>query len=90
MVVNDLGGSRTGEGGDATAAKTVADEIVAAGGEAVADDHSVAAREGADALVAQALDAWGRVDIVVNNAGITGWRATSPNRSRTNGCTRPI
>ena len=78
VVVNDLGGSRTGEGGDATAAKTVADEILAAGGEAVADDHSVAAPDTAAAIVARAVDTWGRLDIVVNNAGITGQGAFAP------------
>jgi NAD(P)-dependent dehydrogenase (short-subunit alcohol dehydrogenase family) len=78
VVVNDLGGSRTGEGGDASAAQAVVDEITAAGGEAVADDHSVAAPDTAAAIVQNALDTWGRVDIVVNNAGITGQGAFAP------------
>ena len=72
VVVNDLGGTRTGEGSDATAAQAVAHEIVAAGGEAIADEHSVADADSAAAIVARALDTWGRLDIVVNNAGVTG------------------
>jgi len=73
VVVNDLGGARdgTGEGSDAMADAVVA-EITAAGGTALANAESVATREGGDAVVGQAVDAWGRVDIVVNNAGITG------------------
>jgi NAD(P)-dependent dehydrogenase (short-subunit alcohol dehydrogenase family) len=78
VVVNDLGGSRTGEGGDASAAQAVVDEISAAGGEAVADDHSVTAPDTAAAIVEHALDTWGRLDIVVNNAGITGQGAFAP------------
>ena len=73
VVVNDLGGPRDGSGdGNRDMADAVVAEITDAGGTAIANADSVAAREGADALVAQALDAWGRVDIVVNNAGITG------------------
>jgi NAD(P)-dependent dehydrogenase (short-subunit alcohol dehydrogenase family) len=78
VVVNDLGGSRTGEGSDAAAAQAVVDEIVAAGGEAIASGHSVAAPDSAAAIVAQAVDTWGRLDIVVNNAGVTGQGAFSP------------
>ena len=73
VVVNDLGGPRDGSGdGNRDMADAVVAEIAEAGGTAIANADSVAAREGADALVAQALDAWGRLDIVVNNAGITG------------------
>ncbi len=77
VVVNDLGGPRDGLGdglgdGSSAMADAVVAEIAAAGGRAIANGDSVATREGADALVAQALDTWGRVDIVVNNAGITG------------------
>jgi NAD(P)-dependent dehydrogenase (short-subunit alcohol dehydrogenase family) len=70
VVVNDLGGSVSGEGDNASAAQLVVDEIVAAGGEAVADHSSVATAEGGEAIVQAALDAFGTVDIVINNAGI--------------------
>lgn len=70
VVVNDLGGSLFGDGADATPAATVAEEIRSAGGEAVADDSDVVSEDGAAAIVGAAVEAWGRVDIVVNNAGI--------------------
>jgi NAD(P)-dependent dehydrogenase (short-subunit alcohol dehydrogenase family) len=70
VVVNDLGGSVSGEGGDAGPAQKVADEIEAAGGVAVANTDSVATPEGGEAIVDTAVEAFGRVDIVVNNAGI--------------------
>jgi len=70
IVVNDLGGSVTGEGGDKGPAQKVVDEIEALGGEAVADGNSVATPEGGKALVQAAVDAFGTVDIVINNAGI--------------------
>ncbi len=70
IVVNDLGGSVDGTGEDASAAQKVVDEIKAAGGEAVANHDSVATPEGGKAIVATAIDAFGRVDIVINNAGI--------------------
>jgi NAD(P)-dependent dehydrogenase (short-subunit alcohol dehydrogenase family) len=70
VVVNDLGGAVDGSGRDAGAAQVVADEIKAAGGDAVADANSVATPEGGAAIVQTAIDAFGRVDIVVNNAGI--------------------
>src|ERR1700712_4270723 len=70
IVVNDLGGSVPGEGGDKGPAQKVVDEIEALGGEAVADGNSVATPEGGKALVQAAVDAFGTVDIVVNNAGI--------------------
>ena len=70
VVVNDLGGAVDGSGSSQTAAQKVVDEIVAAGGEAVASYDSVATPEGGEAIVQTALDAFGRVDIVINNAGI--------------------
>ncbi|MER5185254.1 SDR family NAD(P)-dependent oxidoreductase [Streptomyces sp. NPDC002896] len=70
VVVNDLGGSMEGEGADAGPAQSVVEEIVAAGGEAVADTHDVSTREGGQAIIDTAIDAFGRIDIVVNNAGI--------------------
>ncbi len=70
VVVNDLGGSVDGTGSDQGAAAKVVAEITDAGGEAVADTNSVATVEGGAAIVQTAIDAFGRVDIVVNNAGI--------------------
>ncbi len=70
VVVNDLGGAVDGSGGSETPAEQVVAEIKAAGGEAVADAHSVATPEGGEAIVQTALDTFGRIDIVVNNAGI--------------------
>ena len=70
VVVNDLGGSVSGDGGDAGPAERAAKEIEALGGVAVADVHSVATPEGGEAIVQTAIDAFGRVDILVNNAGI--------------------
>lgn len=67
VVVNDLGGNATGEGADKSAADTVVEEIVAAGGEAVANYDSVTDGE---KIVECALDNFGRIDVVVNNAGI--------------------
>src|SRR4051812_12988141 len=70
LVVNDLGTSVKGEGKDAGPAQKVVDEIAAAGGTAVASTDSVADWEAANRIVKTALDAFGRLDIVVNNAGI--------------------
>ncbi len=70
IVVNDLGGSVDGTGSGTTAAQTVVDEIKGGGGEAVANYDSVATPEGGEAIVQAAIDAFGRVDIVINNAGI--------------------
>ncbi|WP_214104748.1 SDR family NAD(P)-dependent oxidoreductase [Acrocarpospora catenulata] len=70
VVVNDVGVTSSGEGEDLSVASLVVDEILAAGGSAVTDRHSVAETEGAEALVQTALDAFGRVDVLVNNAGI--------------------
>ena len=70
LVINDLGGSVDGSGSDASAAQKVVDEIVAAGGEAVANHDSVSTPEGGEAIIKTAVDAYGRVDLVINNAGI--------------------
>jgi len=70
VVVNDLGGDIGGEGDDLTPAQAVADEIAKAGGEAVVNGGSVSEPDAAQAMVAQALDAFGRLDGVVNVAGI--------------------
>jgi (3R)-3-hydroxyacyl-CoA dehydrogenase / 3a,7a,12a-trihydroxy-5b-cholest-24-enoyl-CoA hydratase / enoyl-CoA hydratase 2 len=67
VVVNDLGGSHTGEGKSSSAADKVVAEIKANGGEAVANYDSV---EDGDKIVKTAIDAWGKIDILVNNAGI--------------------
>jgi NAD(P)-dependent dehydrogenase (short-subunit alcohol dehydrogenase family) len=70
VVVNDLGGSVHGDGSDKSAAESVASEIVAAGGEAMSNTDSVSTPEGGEALVQTAIDAYGQVDILINNAGI--------------------
>ncbi|MBV8691223.1 MAG: SDR family NAD(P)-dependent oxidoreductase [Actinobacteria bacterium] len=70
VVINDLGGSVSGEGGSEGPAHTTAKEIEDLGGVAVADTNSVATPEGGEAIVKTALDAFGKVDIVINNAGI--------------------
>ena len=70
VVVNDLGGALDGSGSDEGAAQVVVDEITAAGGIAVANTDSVATAEGGNAMVDQAVSEFGRIDIVVNNAGI--------------------
>jgi NAD(P)-dependent dehydrogenase (short-subunit alcohol dehydrogenase family) len=70
IVVNDLGGSVSGEGGDEGPAEKTAKEIRDLGGEAVPDTNSVATPEGGEAIVKTAVDAYGTVDIVINNAGI--------------------
>jgi NAD(P)-dependent dehydrogenase (short-subunit alcohol dehydrogenase family) len=70
VVVNDLGGARDGTGGSAGPAQKVADEIVAAGGRAVANGDDVSTMAGGASILKAALDAFGKVDILVNNAGI--------------------
>ena len=70
VVVNDIGGSVTGDGTDSQSAAAAVDQIRRQGGEAVADSHSVTSPEGGQAIIDTALNAWGRVDIVINNAGI--------------------
>lgn len=70
ILVNDLGGSTDGQGNDTRAADSVVDEIRGLGGEAAANHDSVATAEGGETIVKAALDAFGKVDIVINNAGI--------------------
>jgi NAD(P)-dependent dehydrogenase (short-subunit alcohol dehydrogenase family) len=70
VVVNDLGGSVDGTGGEHTAAQKVVDEIKATGGEAVPSYDSVSSPEGGENIVKTAVDAFGKVDVVINNAGI--------------------
>jgi NAD(P)-dependent dehydrogenase (short-subunit alcohol dehydrogenase family) len=70
VVVNDLGGSRDGIGVDAGPAQEVVDEIVAAGGTAVANVDDVSSWDGAAHMIQQAIDTFGGLDVLVNNAGI--------------------
>ena len=70
VVVNDLGGSRDGDGTSIGPAQQVVDEIVAAGGQAVANGDDISSFEGAENLIKQAIDTFGSVDTLVNNAGI--------------------
>jgi len=70
VVVNDLGGDRSGSGKGSEAADRVVLEIKTAGGEAVANYETVATREGAESILWTALSKYGRVDILVNNAGV--------------------
>ena len=70
VVVNDLGGSMDGTGASAGPAQAVVDEIVAAGGEAVANTDDISDFEGAKRLVDQAIDTFGGLDVLINNAGI--------------------
>jgi NAD(P)-dependent dehydrogenase (short-subunit alcohol dehydrogenase family) len=70
VVVNDLGGSMDGSGGSSEAAQKVVAEIKAVGGDAIANGSSVSDRKGVENLVKQAKEAFGRIDILINNAGI--------------------
>ena len=70
VVVNDLGGATDGSGSDASAAQQVVDEIVASGGQAVASGHSVTSFDDAKAIIDLAVETFGDLHIVVNNAGI--------------------
>jgi NAD(P)-dependent dehydrogenase (short-subunit alcohol dehydrogenase family) len=70
VVVNDLGGAMDGTGGSSEAAMAVVEEIKGLGGEAIANGGSVSDRQGAKSMVTDAMDKWGRVDILINNAGI--------------------
>jgi NAD(P)-dependent dehydrogenase (short-subunit alcohol dehydrogenase family) len=70
VVVNDLGGAATGEGADQSPAQQVVDEIEAAGGQAVANYGSVASFADAEAMVATAVETFGGLDVLINNAGI--------------------
>src|SRR5947209_18394360 len=70
VVVNDVGVARDGTGEDATPAQDVVDEIKALGGEAVANYDDVSDFDGAKRLIGQAIDTFGALDVLVNNAGI--------------------
>jgi NAD(P)-dependent dehydrogenase (short-subunit alcohol dehydrogenase family) len=70
VVVNDLGGSRDGTGTDTGPAQEVVDEITATGGEAAANTDDISSWDGAASLVQQAIDTFGGLDVLVNNAGI--------------------
>ena len=70
IVVNDLGGAADGSGGSHTPAQEVVNEIKKMGGDAVANYDSVAVREGAEKIVKTAIDTFGKIDIMLNNAGI--------------------
>jgi len=70
VVVNDLGGSMDGSGGSSAAADAVVAEIKAAGGEAIANGASVTDDAGVAHLVQQTMDQWGRIDVLIANAGI--------------------
>lgn len=70
VVVNDLGSARDGSGGSAKAAEAVVEEIIAAGGQAIANAASVTDMAAVQAMVEAAMAKWGRVDILVNNAGV--------------------
>src|SRR5687767_6584928 len=70
VVVNDLGGEMDGSGRSTGPAQDVVDEIVAAGGEAVANGDDISSWDGAASLVQQAVDTFGRLDVLINNAGI--------------------
>jgi NAD(P)-dependent dehydrogenase (short-subunit alcohol dehydrogenase family) len=70
VVVNDLGGDITGDGADITPARQVVDEIVAGGGRAIVNGASVSSWSGAEQMIQQAVDTYGRLDVLVNNAGI--------------------
>jgi NAD(P)-dependent dehydrogenase (short-subunit alcohol dehydrogenase family) len=73
VVVNDLGGSMDGVGEDVGVASSVAEEIVGAGGSAIADTNDVSTAEGGRSLIDGAIDRFGHLDILVNNAGIIRW-----------------
>src|SRR5688572_30793913 len=68
VVVNDVGASRDGSGVDGGPAQAVVDEVVAAGGAAVANTVDISTFAGGEAIVAQAIDTFGRLDVLVNNA----------------------
>ena len=70
VVVNDLGGARDGTGASTGAAQQVVDEIVAGGGEAIANTDDISSWDGAKHLIDQAVSTFGRLDVLVNNAGI--------------------
>jgi NAD(P)-dependent dehydrogenase (short-subunit alcohol dehydrogenase family) len=77
VIVNDLGGSVDGSGSGNRAADAVVEEIERAGGEAIPNYDSVSSPEGGEAIIAAAMDAFGKVDVVINNAGILRDRSFS-------------
>ena len=70
VVVNDVGGNRDGSGSDASPAQMVVAEILAQGGIAISNNSDITQFDQVQSMVQQAIDAWGRVDILINNAGI--------------------
>lgn len=70
VVVNDLGAKEDGTGGEVGPAQSVANEIIAAGGQAIADTHSIADWDQAQAIIQTAMDTYGQLDGVINNAGV--------------------
>ena len=82
VVVNDLGGSVDGTGGGSSAADAVVAEIEAAGGAAVAEYSSVSTPDGGGAIVQKAIDEFGRIDVVINNAGILRDKSFAQNDGR--------
>ncbi|MFT4262575.1 MAG: SDR family NAD(P)-dependent oxidoreductase [Nocardioides sp.] len=83
IVVNDVGGSKEGTGSDTGPANEVVEEIRAAGGTAIADTNTVGTEDGCQSLVERAVSEFGRIDVVVNNAGISRW-ATFPDADAEN------
>ncbi len=77
LVINDLGGAVDGTGGSSEAAEKVVAEIKAMGGEAIANGSSVSSKEGVALLVKETLDAFGRCDVLINNAGVLRDRSFS-------------
>src|SRR5262245_44166879 len=70
VVVNDLGGARSGEGSDAGPAQDVVDEITKADGKAATNTDDISSWKGAESLINQAVEEFGGLDVLVNNAGI--------------------
>ena len=77
VLVNDLGGAMDGSGGGSDAANKVVEEIKAAGGEAIANGSSVTDDAGVAHMINQAMEAWGRIDILIANAGVLRDRSFS-------------
>ena len=70
VVVNDTGAERDGQGNDPSVVAAIATELADAGAEVLSSDHDVATMDGAEAAIGSAVEAWGGIDAVVNNAGI--------------------